>query len=330
MSGSHCIIIPFLNRFTMLADCLDALEPALLDSSRVLLVDDGSEADPWQDPRLQQHLSHEHVILLQHDCNLGVAASRNTALHWCRESGIEIVIMLDSDCLPASDFVSRHLELHSQHADTTCIGAAIVGQGQGIWAQLDKVMSWVHAMPHGALRIVEHPYHLPTTNMSAKLAKLPHREHVFDERLKTGEDALLVRELRENGQKVLFSPQPVVHHRDREQLLDVFRHHVAWGHHQYFVQLGKDFRRPVFHPLYRAIFAVTFFFAIPLFAAIGSVLNLLPWLPHRPVYLLWLPAIYLLWLGKSWALWLTALRPECYIREQRSRLANSYRQETAA
>lgn len=122
----------------------------------------------------------------------------------------------------------------------------------------------------------------------------------------------------------MFAPGPVVCHRDREQLLAVLKHHYDWGHHQYFVQLGNDFSRPVFSLWYRALFALMFTLALPFYAAMGCVLNILPWLSHRPRYILWLPAMYLVWLAKSVALLSTALTPQRYLREARQQLGNSY------
>jgi len=321
---SHCVIIPFLNRFTLLADCLQALQSALLAQSQVLLVNDGSDGDPWLEPGLRTWLSHSQIHLVEHPKNLGVAASRNSALHWCRRNNIDIAIMLDSDCRPPSNFIKEHLQLHKDHPQAAAIGGAIVGRGKGLWAELDNVTSWVHAMPHGQHRQVDHPYHLPTTNLSLKIKKLPPEEQVFDERLITGEDAQLIRKLRAAGEQALFSPQPVVEHQDREDLISVIKHHYDWGHHQYFVQLGRDFSRPVFQWWYRLPFALIFLLATPLYALMGSVLNIKPWLKYKPHYLGYFPLIYILWCGKSLALLCTALNPRRYLRVARVELQGSY------
>ena len=120
---------------------------------------------------------------------------------FCRHRGHELVIMIDSDCLPGPDFISTHLDMHRESPGVACIGGAVVGRGSSAWARLDGIMSWVHAAPHYPRHTVETPYHLPTTNFSVKLALLPNRPFVFDERLRTGEDCLLIRELRHNGQR---------------------------------------------------------------------------------------------------------------------------------
>src|SRR5690606_35377093 len=139
-----------------------------------------------------------------------------------------------------------HLRLHREHPDAVCIAGRINGEGKGVWARLDGITSWVHASPHGvgestpASRAVWHPYHLATTIFSVKLGQLPPRPFVFDERLMTGEDCFLIRELRKSQKGIYFSASSEAFHQDRETFLEVFRHHYVWGHHQYFIQLGGD------------------------------------------------------------------------------------------
>lgn len=310
----HCVILPFYNRLTLAGRCLAALLDGAPASTRVLLIDDGSEPAGERDAELRRLAADPRVTLLRHPHNRGVAAARNTALRWCRRAGIELVLMIDSDCEPSADFVQAHLRLHAAHPEAACIGAAVLGTGRGPWAQLDKIMTFVQALPHGPLREVRPPYHLGTTNFSAKLARLPARDQVFDERLCTGEDALLIRELRRGGACILFSPAPVIEHRDRETLRGVLWHHYQYGQHQYFVQFGGGFAPRCLSRAYRAAFVLAFLPVLPLFAVAGSALNLAPWLPHRPVYALAYPFMLLLWLAKGVAILQSAISPASVLR----------------
>ncbi|MBX9635781.1 MAG: glycosyltransferase family 2 protein, partial [Magnetospirillum sp.] len=184
---SHCVLIPFLGRFDQVARAAMALLAQAGPATRLVLIDDGSQPPAAQAAPLARILADSRVTLLRHESNLGVAQARNTGLAQARAHGAEIVIMLDSDCIPGPDFLAAHLALHAAHPEAACIGGAIVGRGQGLWAALDRVMSWCHSVPGQSLHAVHHPYHLPTTNMSLKLARLPLR--AFDSRLRTGEDA---------------------------------------------------------------------------------------------------------------------------------------------
>ena len=309
----HCVIIPFYQRLDQVAACLAALLQQLQPDSRILLVNDGTPLAQVE-AALAQYLPHPAVTLLHLENNQGVAAARNHAVNWCRRQHMELLIMIDSDCLPGEDFLAAHLALHRQHPRAACCGGAVVGSGAGIWARLDKLMSWVHSIPFGPLREVKPPYHLPTTNFSVKMRALPAAQPAFDARLHSGEDALLIRNFRARGLAVLFSPQPVVKHRDRERPGEVIRHHYRWGYHQYFIQLGGDIAERCFKPGYRIIFLLLFLPCLPLYALLGSLLNVTPWLRHKPGYVLFWPAMYGLWLAKAVAVAEAAWRPRQCLR----------------
>jgi glycosyltransferase involved in cell wall biosynthesis len=304
---AHGVLLPFYSRFAMVARSVELLLDQALDTTRIVLVDDGSTPPADTDPALRRVIADPRVVLLRHPTNRGVSTARNTALEWCRRAGVELVLMIDSDCEPSPDFIREHLRLHAAHPDATCIVGAVEGVGEGFWARLDRVTTWVH--PTGGARDIAHPYHMVTTNLSAKLARLPARHDVFDGRLYTGEDALLTRELRRTGHRLLLSPTPRIVHHDRETFRGVLWHHYQYGHHQYFVQLGSDFAPRCFHPVYRAAFVLAFVPCVPLFALLGSVLNVMPWVRQNPRYALFYPFMYFLWLAKGVAVLESAIAP---------------------
>lgn len=329
----HCVLLPFLNRLDQVAARLSQLIPYATPNTFFLLVDDGSSPPAHESPVFQDLLSQSHVHLIRHSRNYGIAAARNSGLYWCRHHGIEIVIMLDSDCEPEPDFIIEHLRLHRLHPEAVCIGGQIVGRGKGLWARLDGLTSWVHASRHSLsstnahteFRGVEHPFHLAATNFSAKLDQLPMRDFVFEERLRTGEDCLLTRELRRGRdssmpRRIFFSSSPRVYHDDRDSFLDVVRHHYEWGHHQYFVQLGGDLSSRCFERWYRLLFVVVFAPLLPVFALLASLVNSKPLFLAERRRLLFFPLIYMLWLGKGVAILEAATRPKSCLLEPRPSL----------
>jgi glycosyltransferase involved in cell wall biosynthesis len=305
---NHCIVIPFYQRLEPLRRCLGALISQKLPNTEILLINDGTSVD-LVEGELKDLLELSFVHLVNSDSNQGVAAARNIAIQWCREHDIEIVLMIDSDCVPGPKFIEQHLALHREYKDAACFGGGIIGVGDSFWAKLDKVMSWVHSVPHGNVREVHHPYHLPTTNFSVKMSMLPAQGPVFDGRLLTGEDALLIRSFRKQGKSVMFSPDPHIYHFDRETMVDVFKHHYVWGYHQYFIQLGGDLSPRSFNPWYRALFLIAFTPCLVLFALLGAVLNTLPWARYKPQYLLFFPLVLLVWIGKAVAVAEAAVHP---------------------
>jgi len=313
----HCVIIPFYNRLPLVERCLELLLAHAYQSTQILLIDDGSAPPPSSSPSLCRLTEDERVTMIRLDVNRGVAAARNVALRWCRRAGIDIVLMLDSDCEPPANFLETHLRLHREHPEAACIGCAVEGTGGGFWAKLDGVTMLVHALPTSGAYEVKHPYHLGTTNFSAKLERLPDREKVFNELLCTGEDALLIREMRRLGHRSFFFPTPLVIHRMRETFRGLLWHHYQYGQHHYFVQLGGDFSPRCFKLWYRVLFVVGFLFALPFFAVAGSVLCLGPWLRHRPHYVLYYPFVLLLWTAKGIAVLQSAVAPRSALRAPR-------------
>lgn len=316
----HCIAITFFNRIDSVARCLTALMAQRAHATEILLVDDGSTPGAWNHPALRRLLAEPRVHLIRHERNHGVSAARNSALHWCRAHGLDLVIMIDSDCTPGPDLIRQHLELQERFPDATAIAGAIVGTGNGVFAWIDGVLSWTNSRPHGDVRKsgANVVYHLPMTNIALRLSRLPEREAIYDERLHTGEDLLLIRELLQRGATMVSSPVPVVFHQDRETLRSLIAHHRQWGYHQYFLQFGGCFSRPVFHPLYRAAFLLAFGLALPGYVLIGSILNIAPWLRHRPAAALaWGPAL-LIWIAKGLAVMQAALNPRAALRPTRT------------
>jgi len=299
------VLIPFKDGDEVLEICIDSLLPQLTDGVEVVLVDDGSRIKAAEKPLLQRFLGDSRVHLLSHDVNRGPAEARNTGLAWCKEAGAEIVILLDSDCLAKPGFVEAHIRLHGENPGQACIGGAIQGQGEGVWAHLDALMSWFSSVPGTPARIVNEPYHLPTTNMSLKMNSLPAPGQTFNPRLKTGEDVAFIKDLRRRGETILFSPEPEIIHRDRRSAAGFFRHQHRWGLHTYVVRFGEQ----SLSPWRRGLFVLGFIPGLPVYVVLTTLLNIVPWLRRSPGYLVYIPVLLLLYGIKGTAVLLGAINP---------------------
>lgn len=298
------VLIPFKDGFDVLAKSLKNLHPQLSEGIEVVLVDDGSNPEAAGHPALSPFLDDGRFHLLTHDVNQGPAQARNTGLTWCRDADAEIVILLDSDCLAKPGFIDAHVRLHKAHPNRSCIGGAIHGQGSGVWAGLDALMSWFSSIPETPARAVNEPYHLPSTNMSLKMNKLEPGD-IFNPRLKTGEDVAFIKNLRARGETVFFSPEPEIIHRDRDSFSGFFRHQFRWGLHTYVVRFGE--KRLSFWR--RALFALAFIPGFPFYVVLTTFLNVAPWLKRSPVYVLYVPLLLLLYAVKGVAVFSGALDP---------------------
>ena len=90
------VIIPDRDRPDLLARCLDALGSAY----PVLVVDDAST----QPERIAEVCATHGAALVRREVNGGPGAARNTGL---AHTSSEIIVFLDSDCVPPADLVDR-------------------------------------------------------------------------------------------------------------------------------------------------------------------------------------------------------------------------------
>ncbi len=290
-----CIVIPYKDNSHILARCLKSLLSNIPIDTPIVVIDDGSQIVGKTDPNLVDFWSDRRLNLLQHSKNLGAGAARNTGIQWCCEQGIEIAILLDSDCLVRLGFVETHCQLHEEHPEVMVFGGAICGIGEGIWAEVDNLMSWFTSVPNSPMREVKGIYHIPTTNMSLKLKMLAQEIPLFDTHLKTGEDVRLVKRLNRNGYKLMFSSQPEINHCDRQSFTDFLQHQYRWGLHTFVVRFPnyQDYK------LARFLLVPLFVLLLPFFAIATSLVSIMPWLQQSLKYLRYLPIIFCVCLWKG-------------------------------
>lgn len=305
------IIVPFLDNLSVLALCLKSILDCLPNGTSVILIDDGSTANPEDDVVLAPLLKHQNVICIRHSENKGPGAARNTGLRWCWQNNIEIAILLDSDCIVSSDFVQAHLASHDRYASAICIGGAICGSGDNFWAKLDGIMSWFTSIPGSPERAVKPPLHIPTTNMSLKLTPSKKYFLQFDEHVRTGEDVAFVNNLWKAGEDIRFFPVPEVVHLDRTRFSDFIRHQYRWGLHTYIVRFGMG-NLGIFR---RLIFITIFFPLAPVYALLATWINMRPWLKTHTADFFFAPIVFFIYVIKAAAVIHGTLDPKAVIRD---------------
>lgn len=304
---SKCyVVIPHKDNHKALASCLGALMTSTSNTTKIVLVDDGSQIAVKNNPNLADFCDDTRLHLISHEMNKGAAAARNTGIQWCVEQDAEIAILLDCDCLVESGFVEMHCQLHADYVNTVCIGGAVSGIGQGIWAHLDNLMSWFTSVPNSPMREVKGLYHIPTTNMSLKLKDLSAEMPLFDARLRTGEDVRFIKRLQTAGYPILFSPQPEIKHCDRQSFKDFIQHQYCWGLHAFIIRAGDR----EWHFLIRLLLALLVSLLIPIFAIAASIITIYPWMQRFPTYLKYFPAILCIYFLKGIAIVVGIIDPK--------------------
>jgi glycosyltransferase involved in cell wall biosynthesis len=291
---SSAVIVPFKDDFVALARCLESVLAGLPDGARLIAIDDGSRGDPTSDRTLAPLLKHPALVLTRHDRNRGAAAARNTGLQWCRHNGVDTVILLDADCVAPPTFVQGHLAHHHAHRDALGVAGAIEGYADGFWSHLDTMLSWFTSVPRRDCKI-GFPYHPPTTNLSFKLDERSRGLLRLEERLRTGEDIVLFRRIRDAGGVVRFTSAPCIVHFDRKGFATVLRHQYCWGLHT-FPARSNSCNASV---AARIAFVLAFIPATPVYAALGTWLTMRLWLRHRRRDWYLVPLVYLAYLLKA-------------------------------
>lgn len=304
-----CVVIAFKDRHDVLGPCIDRLISQLGIDRGLLLVDDGSAVSLTQVDGMDARLQHEGVFYIRRLENRGVAYSRNEGLAWCREQGVELVLMTDSDCLVPESFINDHMDVHRRHPDAAIVGGAIDGRGESFWAHVDRMMTWFHSIPDKPEGTLEHPYTAPTANISFKMNLLGDIIS-FDGGIRTGEDTMLSRRVRAAGYRIHFSPKPKIIHQDREKFVDVLRHQYEFGRHHYFVlHADRGLGRIALHPAYRLAFFPAFLIVSPIYVMAGFLLNLRPWIGCKAPMLRASPAILAIWCIKAFAVLEMSIAP---------------------
>jgi glycosyltransferase involved in cell wall biosynthesis len=203
-----------------------------LEEFEVVVVDDGSPDDTPERMRRAAAATRLRLRSIRQE-NRGVSAARN---HGAREARGPIVLLLQDDILAAPDLLSRHLEVHRLHPETTATVS-----GRVTWPPdwpLDDFMRW---LDHGGPQFRYHEVigrdridfkHFYTCNVSLKRRAL--LDHPFDEEIVYGfEDIELAFRLQGLGFTFWFDQDAIGYHHHRRSFEDFRRRQFAAGQSLY-------------------------------------------------------------------------------------------------
>lgn len=225
------LIIPTYNRQDVLFEVLEALEKQDYKNFDVIIADDGSEKgasaeiEKWQFNFPFRYLHQE---------NKGPGAARNLGLKNLAADA-DIVFFIGDDIIPASDFLSKHLEYHKLFPEEN---KAVLGLTFWHESVRDKFMDFL--APYGP----QFNYsgfkdkdecnfqYLHTCNISFKRKFL--QDMYFDEDFRAAavEDTEFGYRLeKERGLKIIFNPNALAYHKHkytRKQFLQRQKKSAPW------------------------------------------------------------------------------------------------------
>jgi GT2 family glycosyltransferase len=215
------IIIPSWNS-PLIGKILHALRCQTVDTSGAEILVVGSD-----EPRLV--VENEQVRFIPNPQSIGGAIDRNIGM---QEARGDLFFFLDHDCLPAPDWVERHL--YRQGQGEMVVGGAVTFDSRRYLQLADNVSAYHDLLPftpEGA-----RPY-LSTANLSVRRAVVE-EAGVMETHFRRAEDLEWTARFRALGYTLYFDPRAVVvHDPSRRTWPPIWRHWTGDAHDTLSVRL---------------------------------------------------------------------------------------------
>lgn len=217
------LYIPCYNAAGAIASCLDSVFKQAYPLREVVVVDDGSSDET------AQIAGRYPVRLIRHSGNLGLAASRNTAV---KNITSEFIASLDADCSPSCDWLER---LMGNFKDTAVCGVG----GKLIEDSSDIFSVWrsLHMKQHWGDKRIKPDFLFGSNNVFRRGALIA--AGLYDESLKNNyEDVDICRRLKKRKCVFVYEPQAVAQHLKKDSLETMLNSYWRWQRAYY---LEKNF-----------------------------------------------------------------------------------------
>ncbi len=207
------LYVPAFQAEATLPACLEAIHCQTCAPAKILVIDDGS-SNPVQ---------ADAAEIIRHNSNLGLAATRNTAIAAC---GTALLAALDADVTPAPDWLEHLLE------------AINSGPFAGAGGRLDEHFQettadkWraVHMAQHWGNEPVRNPKFLFGANTIFQTNALRAAGN-YNPLLRTNnEDRAICDALRDAGRELIYTPLARAKHLRRDSAFSILRGYWKWHH----------------------------------------------------------------------------------------------------
>lgn len=271
MTAGECptisVIVPAMNAEATLSACLDALgnQDGTAPPFEVIVVDDGSTDDT-------PSIAEAAGVRVERISHTGAAAARNRGVQVARAP---LLLFTDADCIPSPDWVSR---LSAPFADPSVAGARGVYRTRqsalvARFVQLEYEDKYRLLRPLQAIDFVD-------TYSAAYRKDVFLQSGGFDPSLRFDEDQEFSFRLANQGHRLVFVPDAIVHHHHANSLHSYLAKKFSIGFWKAAVvlthpnKLARDTHTPFSQRAQLLLFYTTL--ALCVSAALGAVS---PWFP---------------------------------------------------
>ena len=215
---NYSIIIPSYNSETTILKCLDALSlQEFNEAYEIIVVDSSSDTTP---DLIRQHYPQVKLIHFTQRTDAGTA--RNIGI---QQAYGEILCLIDSDCLAASDWLQKIAAAHEGN-NYAAVGGAVLN------ANPESLVGWAGYFAEFREFF---PFQLPQVTPHLATCNIAYTRQVFEQYgtfpsdFYPQEDLVFHLNIASRGGSILFDPAIQVAHTNRTAIQDFFKHQFRIG-----------------------------------------------------------------------------------------------------
>lgn len=272
------VILPVYNASRTIKECLNSVLNQDYTNYELIIVDDVSTDNSVS---IIKSFKDKRISFIKNNKNGGPGFTRNVAI---KNSNGEIILLVDSDTIVPKNWISKHVE---EQTNADIVGGSILGVHRTISGEADAFCSHFTSIPNSKRRYLT-KFLLPTNNLSIKRLVFD-KIGYYREDFKNSEDAEFCNRAIKNNIKILFTPEIIVKHLDREGFKNFLRHQYSWGID--FVKLRKG-NKMEYSWLVPPNFILSLFYILPL-AGLHTIWLVRQWIKYKPKIILYIPLIFI-------------------------------------
>jgi N-acetylglucosaminyldiphosphoundecaprenol N-acetyl-beta-D-mannosaminyltransferase len=229
-NGGHAqpsisVVVPIRNRWSELAECLNALSHQTdFSTFEVIVIDDGSRV-PMPDGLKDQLASFPVPARLRRQVALGNAAARNQG---AALAAGELVLYVDSNSILAANCLNCLMTCAANHPDDPAFQLHLLAEPDTWAGRMDRL--FLAAVQQATLSIDGRIAYADTAGFAVRTSYAKKAGELFNTSVELGDGTLAMADLCAHGLPPRFVPEAIAYHRHRTPLLKYLCKHFIIGY----------------------------------------------------------------------------------------------------